>query len=381
MSKKERTKGPAQSTKSVLIFPHRCPRAQPSRFNGLRAQAVSLRWGAPSTISHPTCAQPNPGGCGRRAAHGVGAAAHRIGAAAHGIGAAAQTDPARDPATKERPPVPRTTPAPRATHPDCRGWPRLPGKTPRGTAGSAARHPCRGGTRGALAAPMVPLQLSTSRPRNCRLTGRTRFYVACAARFAVAIAVVYWTNARIIINVRGSCALIGELGRYPKNKNHKHEKHTSTSTGLRQPRTQHDGGHGNMAHAHVARILGITTGRGRHAVLRKLVKKLGSVAHSGRAHRRGWHGAQRHRFQPRIKSRRCCASAARFKPIFKQTAACPDAERFLSELNKKKHGMGREPQKPRGMQLFCNTNRAYVICFINQIICFITHIIMPRYIL
>ena len=134
-------------------------------------------------------------------------------------------------------------------------------------------------------------------------------------------AVVYWTSARIIINVRGSCALIGELGRYPKNKNHKHEKHTSTSTGLRQPRTQHDGGHGNMAHAHVARILGITTGRGRHA------------------RRRRWHGAQRHRFQPRIKSRRCCASAARFKPIFKQTAACPDAERFLSELNKKKHGI------------------------------------------
>ena len=143
-------------------------------------------------------------------------------------------------------------------------------------------------------------------------------------------AVVYWTSARIIINVRGSCALIGELGRYPKNKNHKHEKHTSTSTGLRQPRTQHDGGHGNMAHAHVARILGITTGRGRHAVLRKLGKALRAVAHSGRAHRRRWHGAQRHRFQPRIKSRRCCASAARFKPIFKQTAACQDAERFLS---------------------------------------------------
>ena len=103
-----------------------------------------------------------------------------------------------------------------------------------------------------------------------------------------------------------------------------------------------------MAHAHVARILGITTGCGRHAVLRKLVKKLGSVAHSGRAHRRRWHGAQRHRFQPRIKSRRCCASAARFKPIFKQTASCPDAARFLSELNIKKNGMGGEAQKLQG---------------------------------
>ena len=32
-------------------------------------------------------------------------------------------------------------------------------------------------------------------------------------------AVVYWTSARIIISVRGSCALIGEPGRYPINKN------------------------------------------------------------------------------------------------------------------------------------------------------------------
>ena len=52
-------------------------------------------------------------------------------------------------------------------------------------------------------------------------------------------AVVYWTNARTIISVRGSCALIGEHGRYPKTKNQKTPKNSSTSTGLRQPRTQH----------------------------------------------------------------------------------------------------------------------------------------------
>ena len=52
-------------------------------------------------------------------------------------------------------------------------------------------------------------------------------------------AVVYWTSARHIISVRGSCALIGEPGRYPKHKHQIQNKRTSISTGLRQPRTQH----------------------------------------------------------------------------------------------------------------------------------------------
>ena len=41
-------------------------------------------------------------------------------------------------------------------------------------------------------------------------------------------AVVYWTSARIIISVRGSCALIGELGRYPQNKTQTNKQTTQT---------------------------------------------------------------------------------------------------------------------------------------------------------